>query len=145
MSALSTSDDISAHLEALFEMYDGFDVEQTTVTVAPEAFQAIDARGDVARVRVRVTSSDGVLLVREGSEWNLPGAVVEQPFSPAPSDIVREQAGLNPTVEGLDSVTLVCLQSEDGEEVWELSALFEATVDGGRPAGDAEWRDRLQW
>lgn len=142
------SEAVAAHLERLYEAHDGFDVNQTTVSVSREEFATVAERGDVAEVRVRVESSDGLLAVEEGhgDGPTTPGGVVEddRTLQIAAREKVREQTGVECRIEGLERVTIGCLQCEEsGDEVWELSALFSAAAESVPPDGRASWRDRL--
>lgn len=144
MSGRHPSDDVAAYLDALYERHDGFDVTQTTVSVDPEEFTEAKQQGDVARVQARIKGADGLLAVPNGDSWTVPEAIVEEPSLDVASDIVREQTGVEPNIRTLRSVSLVCLQCEElGDEVWELSAVFEGDVESGTPAGGAVWRESL--
>jgi ADP-ribose pyrophosphatase YjhB (NUDIX family) len=149
MSSPEISGGVSAYLDALYEQYEGFDVQQTTVSVDPEEFDSVDTRGDIAEVRVRVEGTDGVLAVSGDDEWVTPGGVVEAgtSLSAAASELVERQTGVDCHIEGLDRVSLVCLQCDGSDrEVWQLSALFEASVDDAEttaPAEGAAWRQSL--
>lgn len=146
MSEPTPSEDVAARLEALYDAYDGFDVTQTTVTVGRSEFESVESRGDVAEVRVRVRGADGVLAVTEDDERVTPGGVVDGdgPLTDAAAELVAEQTGVDCRIEGLDRVSLACLQCEEtGAEVWELSALFAAVADSQAPADGAAWCERL--
>lgn len=144
MSGRHPSDDVAAYLDALYERYDGFDVTQTTVSVDPDEFTEAQEQGDIARVQAHVKGDDGLLAVSNGEEWTVPEAIVEEPSLDVASDIVREQTGVEPNIEALRSVSLVCLQCEElGDEIWELSAVFEGDVESGTPAEGVVWRESL--
>lgn len=144
MSGRHPSDDVAAYLDALYERYDGFDVTQTTVSVDPEEFTEAETRGDVAWVQARIESAEGLLAVPDDEGWTVPKAIVEEPSREAASDVVREQTGVEPNIEALRSVSLVCLQCEElGSEVWELSAVFEGGVESGTPVDGAAWRESV--
>jgi hypothetical protein len=144
MSGRHPSADVATYLDALYEHHDGFDVTQTTVSVDPEEFTEAATDGDVARVQARIEGADGLLAVPGEDGWALPNAVVDEPSDEAAGDVVREQTGVEPIIEALREVSLVCLQCEElGEEVWELSAVFEGVVESGTPTGEAAWREGL--
>lgn len=146
MSVRQPSEDVSTYLDSLYEEHDGFDVNQTTVGVAPDEFAAVAERGDVAEVRVQVEGAEGLLAVPGDDEWTRPGGVVEgdRPLAATAEELVRRQTGVDCTVESLQSVSLVCLQCEEsGDQVWELQALFTAAAESGAPSADAAWRDQL--
>lgn len=142
----SLSGSASEYLDALYEEYDGFDVQQTTVAVNPNEFEAVDSHPEGMTARVKVEGSEGVLAVPDGDEWVLPGGVIdEEPGREQVAAIVAEQTGVRSTIDSLRRVSLVCLQCEvvDGE-VWTLSALFSATPERGAPTDGTAWRDRVE-
>ncbi len=150
MSSPDISGGVSAYLDALYERYEGFDVQQTTVSVDSEEFDSVDTRSDIAEVRVRVEGADGVLAVSGDDEWVTPGGVVEAGGSlpAAARELVERQTGVDCRIETLERVSLVCLQCDASErEVWQLSALFEASADGDAetttPAEGAAWRQSV--
>jgi len=158
MSTREPTEAVSSHLDALYEAFDGFDVTQTTVSVDAEEFAAFEGCG-VTEVRVQVEGSEGVLAVPDGGEWAPPGGVVEggHSLSAAAERLVRDQTGVDCTVEDLLRVSLVCLQREDEggrpggdgdrnpDQAWELHALFSGSVrtDGAEPGSGAAWRESL--
>jgi ADP-ribose pyrophosphatase YjhB (NUDIX family) len=142
----SLSEGASEYLDALYEEYDGFDVQQTTVAVNPDEFEAVDSNPEGMAVRVEVEGEEGVLALSDGEEWALPGGVVDgEPTRERIAAIVARETGVRSTIETLRRVSLVCLQCEvvDGE-VWTLSALFSATAAGGTPKEGVVWRDRVE-
>lgn len=146
MSVRQPSEGVSSHLDALYEKYDGFDVDQTTVGVDPAEFEAVAGGGDVVEVRVHVEGSEGLLAVPGDDEWARPGGVVEgdRPLAATAEELVGQQTGVDCSVETLRSVSLVCLQCEEtGEQAWALQALFAATAGTETPAAGAAWRDQL--
>lgn len=144
MSGRHPSADVAAYLDALYEHHDGFDVTQTTVSVDPAEFSDAQEHGDIARVQARIEGADGLLAVPDDDGWSVPHAVVDEPSREAAVDIVREQTGVEPAIEALRSVSLVCLQCEElGDEVWELSAVFEGEVESGTPTEEAAWCEGL--
>jgi ADP-ribose pyrophosphatase YjhB (NUDIX family) len=144
MTGRQPSKEVAAYLDALYEQYDGFDVTQTTVSVDPEEFDEVATAGDTARVRAHIEGAKGLLAVPDDEGWTVPSAVVEEPSREAADRIVRDQTGVEPNIETLRSVSLVCLQCEElDEEIWELSAVFEGEVEAGTPTEEAAWRDGL--
>lgn len=147
MSTRQSSSTVSGHLDRLSEHYDGFDVQQTTVTVGPEEFESAAERGDTAEVRVRIEGSDGVLAVRDGEGWAIPGGVVSaadgatHSLSAVAPELVRKQTGVECRIDDLLELSLVCLQCDvSGDQVWKLSALFAGTAEFGTPVEGATWR-----
>jgi hypothetical protein len=144
MSGRHPSDDVAAHLDALYERHDGFDVTQTTVSVDSDEFAEMKDGGDIARVRARIEGPDGLLAVSDDDGWTVPQAIVDEPSEAVADEIVRDQTGVDPNIRSLRSVSLVCLQCEElGDEIWELSAVFEGDVESGTPSEEATWRDSL--
>lgn len=146
MSVRQPSETVSAHLDSLYAAFDGFDVTQTTVSVAPEEFAAVEERGDVAEVRARIESEEGLLAVPEDGEWVRPGGVVEgeDPLPEAAERLVGGQTGVDCSLEELRRVSLVSLQCEaSGDQVWELKALFAGTAESGTLDDGAVWRESL--
>jgi ADP-ribose pyrophosphatase YjhB (NUDIX family) len=142
----SLSEGASEYLDALYEAYDGFDVQQTTVAVNPNEFEAVDSNPEGMMARVEIEGPRGVLAVPDGDEWALPGGVVDgEPSREQVAALVAQQTGVETTIDSLRRVSLVCLQCEvvDGE-VWTLSAVFTATPEGGTPIDGATWRDRVE-
>ena len=154
MNARRSSEAISIYLDRLYDAYDEFDVQQTTVTVSPGEFTTVATRGDSARVRVRVEGSDGVLAVRSDDGWSPPGGTVETlsddwlagdpttSLETAAPKLVRRQTGIDCRVNDLLRLSLVCLQCEQsGDQVWEVSALFSGEPESGTPIEGAAWRE----
>jgi hypothetical protein len=142
----SLSGGASEYLDALYEEYDGFDVQQTTVAVNPNEFDAVDSHPEGMTARVEVEGADGVLAVPDGEGWALPGGVIdERPSQEHVAAIIANQTGVEIAIDSLRRVSLVCLQCEVvGGEVWTLSALFSATPERGEPTDGATWRDRVE-
>ena len=139
----SLSEGVSGYLDVLYETYDAFDVQQTTVGVNPDEFDALEARQNGAEVRVRVEGEEGVLALPDDDEWTLPGGVIDASLVPnAVADLVEQRTGVSVSIDGLDRVSLVCLQCDVVDDsVWTLSALFTASAVGGSPRDGADWRD----
>lgn len=137
------SDGVSRYLDTLYEEYEGFDVQQTTVGVNPEEFAALEAHPDGAAVRARVKGEKGVLMAVDGDEWQLPGAVVDDdPVRETVAGLVERRTGVSCEIDGLDRVSIVCLQCDVvDDEIWALSALFAATALGGTPRPGVAWRE----
>lgn len=146
MSVRQPSETVSAHLDSLYAAFDGFDVTQTTVSVGPDEFAAVEERGDTAEVRARIESERGLLAVPDGDEWRRPGGVVdgESPLSEAAERLIEGQTGIDCSLEKLRCVSLVCLQCEErDDQTWELKALFVGTAAAETPSGEAIWRESL--
>jgi hypothetical protein len=144
----SLSEGASRYLDALYETYDSFDVQQTTVAASPVEFERVADNPEGIAVRVAVESEAGTLALPDGDDWELPrGVIDEDPTRSRIADLVARQSGVRCEIDSLERVSLVCLQSDvDDSEVWTLSARFSATKTGGTPVDDAVWRtetDRL--
>ena len=139
----SLSGDVSGHLDVLYETYDAFDVQQTTVGVNPNEFETLEGRPNGSAVRVRVEGEDGVLALPDDDEWTLPGGVVDGDLAPeSVAELVERQTGVSISVDGLERVSIVCLQCDVvDDEVWTLSALFAASAIGGSPRDGVVWRE----
>lgn len=139
----SLSEGVSRYLDALYEEYEAFDVQQTTVGVNPDEFAALEDRPDGASVRVRVEGNDGVLALPDGNEWTLPSGVIDADLVPKTvAALVERRTGVRCEIDGLDGVSIVCLQCDVvDDEVWTLSALFAARAVGGSPRDGIVWRD----
>lgn len=139
----SLSGGASRYLDVLYEEYDRFDVQQTTVGVDPEEFSALEDLPDGTAVRIRVESEsgEGVLALPDGDECSLPGGVLDaDPVPEAVAGLVERRTGVRCTIDGLDRVSIVCLRCETlEEEIWTLSALFAATATEGTPSRGAVW------
>ena len=66
----SLSGGASRYLDVLYEEYDRFDVQQTTVGVDPEEIAALEDLPDGTAVRIRVESEsgEGVLALPDGDD-----------------------------------------------------------------------------
>ena len=155
MNAHRSSEAISAYLDRLYDAYDGFDVQQTTVTLSPGEFTSVATRGDSARVRMRVEGVDGVLAVKSDEGWSPPGGTVDTlsddwltvdptvSLEAAAPELVRRQTGVDCRVDDLLRLSLVCLQCEESnDQVWEISALFSGEPEEGTPTDNAAWREQ---
>ena len=142
----SLSEGASAYLDSLYEEYDHFDVQQTTVAVNPDEFSTIDNHPEGIAVRIEIADEDGTLVIPNGNEWALPGGVIKtDPDRGLLANLVARQAGISCEIDSLDRVSLVCLQCDTLEdEVWTLSALFSATQTGGTLSNDAEWHGMVE-
>ena len=139
----SLSEGVTRYLDTLYDEYEGFDVQQTTVGVNPEEFAALESRPDGAAIRVRIEGKAGVLTLPEGGEWELPGGVLgDEPVRDAVVDLAERRTGVRCEIDGLDRVSIVCLGCEVvDDEIWTLSAFFDATYIAGTPREGVVWRE----
>lgn len=140
----SVSGSASAYLDVLYEKYDSFDVQQTTVGVDREEYEIVEKRPDGVAVRARVGSDDGIIAFPDGDDWVLPGGVLNgDPTPEAVARLIERRTGIRCSIDGLDLVSLACLQCDSTSgELWTVSTVFSATATGGSPRNGAVWRDR---
>jgi hypothetical protein len=140
----SLSGGASEYLDALYEEYEGFDVQQTTVGVDPDEFAVIADRPDGIAVRVRIEGDGGILAIPDGDDWALPGGIITaDPTRETVATFAEGWTGVECAIDGLEHVSLVCLQCEStDEELWTISARFSATAIDGTPENGVVWRDR---
>lgn len=140
----SLSEGASEYLDALYEEYEGFDVQQTTVGVDPDEFAVIGDRPEGVAVRVCIEGDGGILGIPDGDDWTLPGGIVTaDPTRETVAAFAERWTGVRCAVDGLVRVSLVCLQCDSAaEELWTISAQFSATATGGSPKNGAVWCDR---
>ncbi|WP_255150771.1 NUDIX hydrolase [Halorarius halobius] len=145
MSAGPSRARVTARLAQLQDAYDGFDVRQTTVSVDPAEFErAAEDRDVVAQVAVRVRDDDGrALVVPDGEGWADPGGSVgtSQPLVDTAVSLVEEETGVVPLVDSLERVSIVCVNCETDDQLYQLHALFEARPEAGSVRPPAQWRE----
>lgn len=140
----SLSQGANGYLDALYEEYERFDVQQTTVEVDPDEFAVIEQRPECVAVRVRIENDGNVIAVPDGEGWTFPGGVIDDGIDPATiASSVEQWTGLEVQIEGVERVSLVCLQCRSTEEeLWTVSAVFSARATGGSPRNGAVWRSQ---
>lgn len=140
----SVSGSASEYLDVLYEEYDSFDVQQTTVGVDKEEFGVVEKRPDGVAVRVRIEGDNGIIALPDGDDWVLPGGVLDaDPTREAVANLVERRTGIRCSIDGLDRVSLVCLQCDSAPgELWTVSTVFSAAATGGSPRNGAVWQDR---
>jgi hypothetical protein len=139
----SLSEGTSRYLDVLYEEYDRFDVQQTTIGINPDEFATLEDQPDGVSIRVRVEGDGGVLALPDGDGWSLPGGVLDtDPVPETVASFVRQRTGVHCEIDGLERVSIVCLQCEViDDDIWTLSALFGATAVDGAPHDGAVWRE----
>lgn len=147
MSAGPSRARVTARLAQLQDAYDGFDVHQTTVSVAPTEFErAVEGSDVVAQAAVRVRDDEGrYLAVPDGDDWVDPSGPIStgQSIVDTAVELVERQTGVTPYVDGLERVSIVCLNCDEpsDEPLYQLHALFSARATEGAVSGDAEWHE----
>lgn len=147
MSAGPSRARVTARLAQLQDAYDGFDVRQTTVSVAPTEFErAVEGSDVVARAAVRVRDAEGrYLVVPDADEWVDPGGPIAtgQSIVETAVGLVQRQTGVTPHIDELDRVSIVCVNSDEpaDEPLYQLHALFRASPVEGEVRGEAAWRE----
>jgi hypothetical protein len=143
-------DVVEERLGALEEAYASFAVNQTTLSVPPEAYRRARDRftEGLADVYVQIYDDDEVLLVEGEREWVVPSV---SPPADAPLELgvcraLADRTGVECTVTGLERVTILGVCHEDDPDratVYRLVAVFVAERTGGTPADDAAWHSDL--
>lgn len=144
-------DVVEERLGALEEAYASFAVNQTTLSVPPEAYRrARDHFTEgLADVYVQVyDEDDDVLLVEGDREWVVPSV---KPPSDAPLELgvcraLAEDVGVECEVTDLERVTILGVCHEDDPDratVYRLVAVFAARRTGGTAGDDAAWHSDL--
>lgn len=142
---------VAERLTGLQESYDSFPINQTTLTVATDAYERARDRCQRGLVDayVQVSDDDGdVLLVERDGGWVVPHA------EPGPGkrietgarQAVRERTGVECSVTGLRRVTILGVRDVGDRErppVYRLVAVFTADRVAGSPADGSAWHADL--
>lgn len=135
---------VTARLAQLRGVYDGFDIQQTTLSVDPEEFQRVCGEGNSTMyATVTVTDSEGRQLLIETPEgWRRPGTTlnVGDPIDQTVHDAVVEQTGIETRIEALSEAAIVaidCVESDDA--TYQLRVEFTASPEGGDITESATW------
>ena len=142
---------VAERLTGLQESYDSFPVDQTTLSVATEAYDKARerCRGGLVDAHVQVSNGDGdVLLVDRDGDWVVPRAEpgAGRRLETGAQQAVRERTGVECSVTGLRRVTILGVRDVDDPErppVYRLVAVFTAEYVAGSPAEDSEWHADL--
>ncbi|MFB6195172.1 MAG: hypothetical protein ABEI80_03300 [Haloplanus sp.] len=138
-------------LGALEEAYASFPVNQTTLSVSPDAYRRARDRVNegLADVYVQVyNDDDDVLLVDGDREWVVPNVTPPANVSLelGVSDAVAETTGVECELTDLERVTIlgVCHEGDpERETVYRLVAVFVGERTSGAPGEDAAWHSDL--
>lgn len=144
-------DRVEERLEALEEDYASFSVNQTTLSVSPQAYERARERCFDGLADVYVTvydDADDVLLVERDGEWVVPQARprTSETLERGTRRAVADETGVECRVTDLDRVTILGVRDDEDqarEPVYRLVPVFAAERTGGSPDGDASWHSEL--
>jgi len=139
---------VEAKLEELEEAYGSFAVTQTTITLPGEQYKSMRERGnpDPIAAYIAVTNDEEDVLHVDGEEEpELPGVQVGlgESLEPAVREQVRDAAGIDCVVDGVEQVTITGLRHGDdpsAETLYHLVVVFSGEHRAGAPASEATWR-----
>jgi hypothetical protein len=134
-----STDAIGDGIESLQQRYGSFPVNQTTLSLCPDAYRDTVDRAEegIADVYVRVHNDDGeVLQVEADGRQRVPRCVgtSERPLRERARRAVEQTTGVTCTVDEIVRVTIAGVrnaQDADAETVYRLLVLFDATYEGG--------------
>jgi hypothetical protein len=136
---------VTARLTQLRDVYDGFDIQQTTLSVGPEEFERV-CGDDTSTTLAEVVVTDSAgrhLLVRRDGGWHHPETAVDdgEPLVPTVREAVARRTGLTPRIETVTVATIVAIECEpcDGA-AYQLRVQFAASPDEGEVRDPAAWR-----
>ena len=140
-------DHVEAVLSALESTYDGFPVNQTSVTVPPAQFERVDrrCREGTARIDVHVRNERGEVVVVDADRRPMVPSVAVDPqesVADRARDGVRTQTGVEFAVDGLLEVTIAGVRDErapDESQIYRLIALLGGQHVSGDPAPRGRW------
>jgi hypothetical protein len=146
-TAGGSRDVIGNGIELLQERHGPFPVNQTTLSLSPDAYQDARDRADdgVADVYVRVHNDDGEVLHAEGDgRPRVPRCVgtSAKPLVDRARSAVREATGVSCVIDEIVRVTIAGVRNAedpDAETVYRLLVLFDATYDSGQ-AQNGVWQ-----
>lgn len=148
MSAADLSGDrIADRLGALEDGWASFPVNQTTLSVSPDAYERARRRCEsgLADVYVQIyDEEDDVLLVEGDDGWVVPHAQPDPDVSleRGTCRALAEQTGVQCELTALERATILGVRNDadsDVEPVYRLVAVFGADRVGGSPAPGAAW------
>jgi len=141
---------VEEYIAGLEETYGSFPVNQTTVSLPGERYDAVCEReretGGFVDAYIQVQDSEHkVLHVAENGHADLPGVRVPMTDRTEPQlrEAVRDQTGIRCTIEGIERATIAGVRDSDDSErgtVYHLVAVFSGQHDAGVPAEDAVWQ-----
>jgi hypothetical protein len=150
-SAGGPRDVIGEGIDSLQRHHGPFPVNQTTLSLAPEAYRdAVERASDgFADVYVRVENDDGdVLHVQTDGRSRVPRCVGRstKPLAERARNAVREATGVQCVIDEIVRVTIAGVRNaanSDADTVYRLLVLFEASHAAGQ-ARDGSWQAEPQ-
>jgi hypothetical protein len=143
-----SGDRVAERLGALEDGYDSFPVNQTTLSVSPQAYERARERCEtgLADVYIQVYRDSDVLLVEHDEEWVVPHVEPPRgdPLGPATRQAVADDYGVQCTITDLERATILGVRHEDDpdrEPVYRLVAVFAAEHVAGTPDEGAAWHE----
>lgn len=148
---MGVADRSRAHVEdvlsALEASYDGFPVNQTSVTVPPPQFERVSdrCRDGTARFDVHVRNDRGeVLVVDDERGPAVPSVAVhpDEPVTDRAREAVRSRTGVEFALGGVIEATIAGVRDEralDETPVYRLIALLAGRHVSGDPGADWHW------
>ena len=138
-------DRVISRLAALEETYDSFGVSQTTLSVAPVAYERARERCGEGLADNDV---DDVLLVEGDGDWVVPHAKppTDESLEAATRRSVAEQTGVECRITDLERVTILGVrddEDQDRDTVYRIVAVFAAEQTGGSTTSAAAWHSDL--
>jgi len=134
-------------IELLQDRHGPFPVNQTTLSLSPDAYHDARDRADdgVADVYVRVHNDDGEVLHAEGDgRPRVPRCVgtSAKPLVDRARTAVEEATGVSCVIDEIVRVTIAGVrnaENPDADTVYRLLVLFDATYDSGQ-AQNGVWQ-----
>jgi len=140
-------DHVEAVLGTLEASYDGFPINQTSVTVPPAKFEAVRerCRTGTARIDVHVSDDrDRVLVVDDGGESAVPSVAVDpdEPVSDCAREVVRTRTGVEFATADVLKATIAGVRDEcrpDADPIYRLIASLAGEHAAGEPGSRCRW------
>lgn len=136
---------VDEYLSELEVAYGSFSINQTTISLPSDRYESVREREPKVDAYVRV-HRDGseVLHVNQNDDGNLPGVSVafDGNAELQVRRAVREVAGIDCKIEGLERVTITGVRDADTPErdpLYHLTVVFTASYVGGTLDDHAEW------
>ena len=146
-----SGDRVAERLGALEEGYASFPVNQTTLSVSPDAYERARERCEsgLADVYVQISNDVGDVLLVDGEEgWVVPHAQpgVGESIEMGTRRALAEHTGVACRLTDLERATILGVADESRPErdpVYRLVVVFAAERTGGTPGQGATWHSTL--